>query len=358
MPVVPSFLRSGRGLALAALFLSVATGCGSIQDRSEEYRDAELAGDLKIPEWFRSQSIQPAFPVPETENGSRLARSGDTAVPEPPDLTENILEENYVVETAGEQSWLLVNELPGRVWPSVVRFLVSKGLQIEYENPSAGLLQTEPADFSLRAREWLEMDADAADSELRTLVQARVSPGVRRRTTEVQLRVRRVDGPVDEFLQWSPQSRFAELEKRLLEDMGDYLEEQEDVKSYSRAALDIAEDPRVRLVAPAEAEPRIELDLNYDRAWAEINRALEEADVPVVDINRSEGLWYVDFRGEEQRTSGFWFWKSLDEPRYTYQVKLEQGEAETLRVTTSRAPDYTGNDRSERLLSEIYENLY
>lgn len=357
MPVFLTAIRSCHRPALATLvcLVSLAGGCGLVKDRSDSYQQAELAGDVKMPEWFTAEPIEPIYPIPEAGK-SGFSQGGDTTIPEPPDLTGNILDQNYVVESAGEQSWLLVNELPGRVWPSVVRFLLDQGLELDYENPRIGLMQTGPADFSLRAREWLELPNEASATQ--TVVQARVSPGVRRRTTEVQLRLRAADAPVEEFLQWDPQSDYPAREKRLLETMADSLKAEENVKSYSRAALDIAEDPRVRLVTPESGQPRIELDLNYDRAWAEVTRALDEGDVPVVDINRSEGLWYVDYRSDDERTQGWFFWKSLDEARYTFQVEMQRDESGLLHVTTRRAPDYEGSDRSERLLSEIYEHLY
>jgi outer membrane protein assembly factor BamC len=356
MSVFSTVFRSGRGpAAIAAFSLSVMSGCGLVQDRTEDYKQAELNQGVILPEWFSSEPIEPLYPIPDA-GGARLSRTGNSVIPEPPDLTESILEENYVVESAGEQSWLLINELPGRVWPSVARFLADQGLELEYENPRIGLMQTGPANYSLKAREWLDLGAD--DTTTQTLVQAQVAPGVRRNTTEVQLRVRTTEGEAGEFLQWTPQSDYPDREKRLLESMADYLEAQADVKSYSRAALDIAEDPRVRLVTPENDHARIELDLSYDRAWAEVTRALDEGGVPVVDINRSEGLWYVDYRSDEERTEGWFFWESLDEARFTYQVELQRDESGLLHVTTRQAPDFSGGNRSERLLSEIYEHLY
>lgn len=356
MPVFFSDIRSFRGLVLCAAVLATAGGCGLVQDRSDNYQQARLAEGLKLPESLADRKVNPAYSIPEAGEQGRRALVNSADIPKPPDLTENILDENHVVETAGDQAWLLVNEKPGRVWPSVVRFLTDQGLEVEYENPRVGLLQTEAVNYSLRARDFLDLGDE--DSTARTVVQARVSPGVRRNTSEVQLRVRKLDGPADEFLQWPPESEHFDLEERLLERMSDYMQAQEGVKSYSRAARDIAEDPRVRLMVPDNASARIELDLNYERAWAEVSRALEESGVPVVDINRSEGLWYLDYRSEEARTSGFWFWKSIDEPRFTYQVQLQRTEEGPLWVTAQEAPNYDGIDRSERLLSEIYENLY
>lgn len=348
-------IESGRVIVACLSMVAVLSGCGVIKDRSADYQQERLASDLELPEGLSRERISPLYPVPEGE-GQVLAGVGGNELPPPPDLTDNILDENYVVETAGEgQSWLLINELPGQVWPAVAAFLLERGLELEYDNPRIGLMQTTPAGSRLKARQWLGLE----DSEMASgpVLQARVSPGVRRNTTEVQLRVREEENH-EGFLQWSPRPEAPGLERRLLEDMATALKDQEDVKSYSRAALDIAESPRVRLIAPEEGEPRIVLDLEYERAWAEVTRALSEADVPIVDINRSQGLWFVDYRSRDDRTSGWLFWKKLDEPKFTYQVELKRAEDDSLTVVTQPAPDHEEGDRSARLLSEIFEYLY
>lgn len=355
MPVLLTARGSGRVLTVYLLVGAALTSCGVVKDRSGEYQNARLTGDLELPEELSDARISPLYPIPDIR-GQGLAGKGGNELPPPPDLTENILDENYVVETAGEgQAWLLINELPGQVWPAVAAFLGDQGLELEYENPVLGLMQTAPADFSLKARQWLGLEE--RDSASGSVVQARVSPGVRRNTTEVQLRLRDVQGGQQGLLQWPPESDAPAVEKRLLADMADALKAQEDVKSYSRAALDIAETPRVRLIAPEQGKPHIELDLEYERAWVEVSRALSEAGVPVVDIDRSAGLWFVDFRSEEDRTSGWLFWENLDEPQFTYQVELVRTEDNSLMVVTRPAPDHDG-ERAARLLSEIYEYLY
>ncbi|MFE8071473.1 outer membrane protein assembly factor BamC [Marinobacteraceae bacterium S3BR75-40.1] len=344
-----------RRVALIAALVSsgMLGGCSMLHDRTEDYVKQEQAGPLHLPDWYDSQRIKPIHPVPSLDRNT-VASGGTFVLPKPPDLTSDILEEDLVVQEAGEQAWLLVNELPGRVWPSVSGFLGAHGVSVSIENPRIGLMQSEPVNNSLKTRQWLALK----DEEMRpSVLQARISPGVRRHTTEVQFRLRQLDEKPDGMLGWQSGSEHQQLEKRLLTELATYMKGQEGDKAYSRLALEMKEEPRIRLVNDQPGEPFIALDLSHERAWAEISRALSEANVPVVDINRGEGLWYVDFRTEDEREGGWFFWARDNSPQYTFLVKLARVDGQ-LRLTTAKAPDYDGTDRSMRLLSEIYERLY
>lgn len=343
-------------LAAGAVVISLLTGCSLIHDRSDEYRNAPAGDTVKVPDWQNKQRIQPAYPVREARAGDAVAQ-GEFSVPRPPDMTSEILDENYVIEELNGQVWLLVNEVPGRVWPMVSSYLTERGLGVARENPQIGLLQTDIANYSQRARSLLNISGDEAKGEL-TFVQARVAPGVRRKTTEIQFRVRDVASRPDSMLQWPSETSVMAQEKSLLGDLGDYLKQREDTKSYSRAALNIPSAPKVKLVSGQSDDPRIEMELSFDRSWSEVNRALSEADIPLVDIDRSAGQFYVDYRTEDELESGWFNWfADAPKPEYTYLVTIRQ-EGDVVNLRTQVAPDYEGENRSARLLSELFEYLY
>jgi outer membrane protein assembly factor BamC len=233
---------------------------------------------------------------------------------------------------------------------------LERGLGVDRDNPQIGLLQSDIANYSQRARELLAVE-ERSDGQL-SLLQAKISPGVRRKTTEVQFRVVDVSQSPGSMLQWQSRSSDLSVEKKLLSDLGDFLKSREGTKSYSRAALNIPDAPKIQLLSGQDQERRIEMELNYDRAWAEVNRALSEAAVPVVDIDRSAGLFYVDYRTEEERDPGWFNWFSdPPKPEYTYLVSLDE-QGETLVLKTRTASDFEGEDRSAKLLSELFEYLY
>lgn len=338
-----------------AVTVALLGGCGLISDRSDDYRNEKIGTPVKVPEWLSDENLRPSYPIREARAGGAVSQD-EFVLPRPPDMTSEILDQNYVVEELNEQAWLLVNDVPGRVWPGVSAYMVDRGLGIDRDNPQVGLLQSNIADYSQRARKLLSVTD--ADGDQRTLLQAKVSPGVRRKTTEIQFRVREVPESPQSMLQWPSKSTTLAQEKKLLSDLGDFLKSREDSKSYSRAALNIPNTSKIHLLSGQNKDRRIEIELNYDRAWAEVNRALSEADVPVVDIDRSAGLLYVDYRTEDEREPGWFSWFSdPPKPEYTYLVSLDKQD-EKLVLKTQVAPDFDGEDRSAKLLSELFEFLY
>ena len=337
-------------LTLATLALG---GCGVLEDRSQRYVDEPLGQPLRVGEGQQGDRIRDVFPIRPVEGGS-VPERGTFKLPAPPDMTSDILEQNYVVETLGGQTWLLVNEVPGRVWPAVSAWKSERGLGVARDNPQIGLMQSDVVNFSRRARDFVGLD-DAEDADSLRVTQARIAPGVRRRTTEIQVRLRGVDSAPRELLSWAAQSEALETEQALLQDLADYLKAREDTKSYSRVALGITAEPMVRLVAGDDTKTHIVMDLDYERAWLEVSRSLAEAGVPVVDLDRSAGQFYVDFRSQDELKRG-WFRRAA-EPEFTFLVQLQRQD-DGVHIMASRAPDHAGPDRSERLLAELFEYLY
>ncbi|WP_404362134.1 outer membrane protein assembly factor BamC [Marinobacter sp.] len=341
---------------LGIAWVLLAAGCGMIDDRAQRYVDAPEGEPLEAPEGQSIVRKREAWPIRDVgAAGNAGLRPGE--IPRPPDTTADILEENYLLESLDDNTWVLINEVPGRVWPSVSAFLNDKGLGVATDSTQLGLIQSQVANYSRRARDLLEIPDDA-DADQVTLVQARVAPGIRRKTTEVQFRVRKVDQAPGELLAWESQSQAPELERRLLESFAAFLKGREDNKSYSRAALRMSSAPKVKLLSEGDQAAGIEMAVSYDRAWAEVRRTLDEAGIPLVDLDRSEGQFYVDYRSEEERSTGWFSWfRDEPEPRYTFYIRLDERE-DGIFVTTGKAEDYDGSDRSQRLLSTLFEYLY
>lgn len=349
------YKKTLAGMVAAAWLLAVS-GCSVIDDRTENYVNEPAGEPLKTADGEPLPRTQQAYPIRDLDN-TDSGRLTPSTIPRPPDMTSEILEKNYLVESLDDQTWILINEVPGRVWPSVSAFMNERGLGVAFESTQLGVLQSEVANYSQRARQLLEMPG-SDEAEAIRVVQARVATGVRRKTTEVQFRVRELEQAPDQLLSWPSQAESPELERKLLESLAVFLKEREDNKSYSRAALRMSNAPKVRLLSEGDQAAGIEMTVPYERAWAEIRRALDEAGIPVVDLDRSEGKFYVDFRTEEEREPGWFSWFSeAPKPIYSFHVLLEE-TSEGVLVSAGQAPDYDGRDRSQRLLSELFEYLY
>ncbi|WP_250658567.1 outer membrane protein assembly factor BamC [Alkalimarinus coralli] len=316
-----------RFLVVTILVLSIAA-CGVVRDRSNDYVDAERGQAIVVPDWYRSDDIRPRYPIPPIENRDSLPE--EYVLPSPPDATITILTENYVIETLDEQSWLLVNETPGRIWPSLDQFWEENGVRVEFENPRLGLMQTEVLGSSLLSKQLLSrigLGGSTVDRPL--LLQAKLGQGVKRNTTELQVRVldTKKKGP-QEFKTWSglPGRRLAE--EKLLQIISSYLENNQSYRSYSLLATDIGGASKVALVSGNNERPYLKLDLSFERAWGAATKGLRGAKIKVADRDRSKGIFYLDYGREEEEG---WFsslFSSGDEqrPEYNYTLDLEKIE--------------------------------
>ena len=148
------------------------------------------------------------------------------------------------------------------------------------------------------------------------------------------------------------------MQKRLLADLGECLKTREESKSFSRAASGMVAKPLVKLVSENDKAKAIQMDLDYGRSWAEVNRSLIESNVDVVDLNRSEGWLFVDARTADERDPGWFSWFSdKEKARHTHTINLVERDGQ-VRVTAEEAEGYTGDRRAEDLLTRLFDYLY
>ncbi|WP_417518112.1 outer membrane protein assembly factor BamC [Marinobacter sp.] len=358
-----------RHMAVASgLLLAVATtGCSLVDDRSERYVDAKEGDTLILPETADTSRFNQVMPIRDI-NPADASKMYTSDIPKPPDMTSEILDENYVVQELDGRAWLLVNDVPGRIWPAVTGYMNEQGLGVAHDNPQLGLLQSDLANFSMRARALLELSsapAEATKAEPKAVLQVRIAPGVRRKTTEIQ--VRKLTSEEDsswpaELISWrgvtDPSPEELSLQKRVLADLGEFLKAREESKSFSRAASGMVSRPLVKLVSENDTAKAISMDLDYGRSWAEVNRSLVESDIAIVDLNRSEGWFFVDFRTADERDPGWFSWFSdKEKARHTHTVNLVELDGQ-VQVTAETAEGYSGVQGAEDLLTQLFNYLY
>lgn len=355
MPCSRALPRVRSLLALAAAGVLVS-GCSLIQDRSDDYATAEQADALHGADGQPLPRQRAAYPIRSVNGSGTLANQ----VPRPPDLTSEILDENYVIESVDDQSWLLVNDVPGRIWPSVAAWMNEVGLGVASDSTQLGMMQSEIVNYSRRAREVVGLDEAEANEPL-TLVQARLAPGVRRKTTEIQLRPRLVSDSPGRLLSWQDDPMDQALEEELLRDLSEFLQSQEDSRSYSRAALSMSSEPRVTMREPdGDQAQAVVIELPFDRAWGEVRRVFEDENLPILDLDQSAGYMLVDGRPEDDRQRSWitsWFAGDEVKPVATNRIELTEEDGKVV-VTAERAEGYNGGNYSRSVLSRLYEYLY
>jgi outer membrane protein assembly factor BamC len=356
-------IQACKPLATAAGFALLAGlgGCGVLSDRSADYVSAPEGETIELPASADESRFRQIMPVRDI-NLANAGKFYPDGIPTPPDMTSEILDQNYAVETLDGRAWLLVNDVPGRLWPAVTAYMSDRRLGVAFDSPQLGLQQSELVNFSLRARELVQLEGEASASEPKVLLQVRIAPGVRRKSTEIQVRNIVVADQPEALLSWdatlAPDSADLELQKRVLADMGEFLKAGEENKSFSRAASGMTSKPLVKLISENEQASAIEMQLDYGRAWAEVSRALKESDMTVIDLNRSAGWLQVDYRSADERESGWFSWFSDNEvPRHTHTVNVTRGE-QTVQVSAENAINDSGEQTPSALLNRLFDYLY
>lgn len=342
--------RLSGALSLACIALAVG-GCGVIKDRSNEYLAIESGNELIIPPWYREDKVVAQYPVPELSQQRALPEK--FVVPEPPDGTAALGNDPYVIESVEAQTWLHLYTAPGKVWPLLDFFWREYNVQVARENVADGFMVTEPV-----AKQSNLFEGVAA-SELTPAaayqLQAKLSQGVRRNTAELQLRLV-PDGNGDDS--WATDSKFAKIEALLLEKIGRFVTSEAIENRYSLLANDIGGESRVRILQDEAGFGYLEMQLSFQRAWSEVEQAIDAAAIVVADKDRSEKVFYISRLSEEDVTSWLPFYdESAKRREQNLALEFSVDEDGTIIVRARILNAEWTRDEAETLLNLVFEHV-
>ena len=105
----------------------------------------------------------------------------------------------------------------------------------------------------------------------------------------------------------------------------------------------------------------IELDLNFDRAWSSVTKAMDASQIISNDKDRSNGIFYVSYAEEEE--SGFLSFLNFGGNNETKNVNFDGAQFE-VKITEKNNKTYVRAyskdgkiEEAEKLISKINESL-
>ena len=305
---------------LAGLMLVSLSGCGYLfgdqgvfRDKSEDYKKAPDMAVIKVPDGKETVALQEAYPVPVVENA--LLVNDEFEVPRPTPLTAGVEDEIVRIQRLGDDSWILVAEAPGQVWPQVRSFFAGAGISVASVDARAGTMETG----------WLALESSAMASRFRV----RIEQGVQRGNSELHVLQQNQAGDINA---WPEESDNAEQESEMLQALAQYIANSAGTAPVSMVADQaISASGKISLQETSGGEPYIQLTLPFDRAWASLGRALEKSTFSISDRDRSSGVYYADFLGPQWEEDGGWFdwlWDSDEEHPHAGQPFVISVESE------------------------------
>jgi len=287
---------------LLLILLSSVSACGFLggddgmfRDRGGDYTEAQISPEMQIPPELDSYTLDQLYVIPES---ATLAQGGFEEVP-PPRPIEERRQEGVVIQSLLDRSWVLIDATPSQVWPMIRDYWTELQIQLDYENPGSGLMETS----------WLEI---GGDQNLRHKYRISIEPGLHAGFSEIY--ITHLQQPRDEQIptvtSWPDESDSEDLERQVMTSLSQYLADRNDIYQASTASLlagSIEAASKANIVQNASGEQVLELRINYDRAWVQVRTALEQAQVDIVDSNRDQSFFSVRFAGiaEAEDERGF-----------------------------------------------------
>ncbi len=300
--------RAGSLLVRVVIALTITVGlqgCGYLfgdkgvfRDTSNDYKRAEELPPLQLPPGRETDSIAEIYAIPRVTSEATLDDGDD--VPRPAPLVAASADQLVRIQSLGDDSWVLVAIAPGQLWPQLRSFMSAANIDVARMDARAGIIESPFLDLTgkerkARFRFRMERGVQRGNSELHVLqMYERSEPG------------------------WPVQSDDLEIETEMLRGVAQYIANSADTAPVSMMAeQSMQATSRVTLIDAGGESPYIDLELPFDRAWASLARSLELSGFEISDRNRSEGQYYVTYRGDPEEKDGGWFsWLGGDDEEH------------------------------------------
>lgn len=316
--------------SICFLLVTTLSGCGLVPERMSparvlpdgwfegppDYREAQAAPPPEVPEHLSDDRVRDSMAIPE--------------VPQAPGTPDDLIEpprpegllgtgpdpDTVKIQKLGDRQWVVAGGTPSEIWPEVKQFLADNAVAIAREVPSEGTVETswllvDRVRYSDALRSALIEAAERAPgTQTRDKFRIRVEGGVRRGTAEVHVRHYATED-YQETLEpgdWPLRSTMPSAEHAVLRALAEYLASGRTNTAISFQAQAIRAEPKARIVSDRSGVPVLHLALDYDRAWATVGQALDNAELEVLQVDKDARAFefvYDPAAAEEEERRGF-----------------------------------------------------
>ena len=329
-----TILSGQKYLVLFTLAL-ILDSCGWIlEDHRYDYLKEKQSAPIEI---YSEQSTRPIidfYPIPGTEEDL----VGDSyEVPLPAQVFSSGSTNEIRMHKLGEIRWLYVEALPSSVWPLMKDFWASSNFGLSYEDPNSGIFESQ------------ELQVNSKQTKL----QMKIEHGIRQASSEIFLShlIKNTDN------NWIRVPVEDNLEDDVLRDALDFLSDAPSTGGTSLVALNLNLGQKAALKQSEDGSNFIEMNLEFPRAWAAVDRALKEALITVNDLDRTNGVFFVSFTQEEEE--GFvkrLFKRNKNSKNPEFKIYVKKIGQNKCTITVDSASE-AGQNFERDLLSEINQSL-
>jgi outer membrane protein assembly factor BamC len=287
----------------------------------------KVGEDMLLPSDLDTIMIENHYPV---EIGETL--SNDEKVPKPRQIFASSGNSSVQLRRLGELMWIYVETLPSTSWPITKSYWNTSLYETISANPQSGEII-----INFDERSFLNM---------------KIEHGIKEASTEIFLT--QIDKSSNEIIS-NP-----DLIQSELSNLVSYFADTVDQFTGTSLAAQNLNDVKKTKIFVENGRTVIELDLNFDRAWSSVTKAMDAAEIFANDKDRSNVIFYVSYAEEDKR--GFLSFLNLrkneNKKVLSDDAQFEVKILEKNNKTYVRAYSKDGKiEESEKLISKINESL-
>lgn len=317
---------------------------GVFRNRENDYLKADSLPPLVLPAGTNKEALGELYPIPpiSAADFGYDATASEYDVPRPMPLSANMLQDSVKIQRVGENSWILVNDAPGELWPRIRNFLNNNGLSVSRADLKQGIIETG----------WLQFKTDLNSQDRYRL---QIDQGIQPETSEIHITHMSIAGAAKPTVDpdWPAKSVNAEREKWFLDELAATLASDSTEGGTSMLAQGISSNASAKAaLGMFKNEPVMTLKLDKTRTMATIAYAAKRDGFQLFDSDASTGMFYVYYRNPEDAKPG-WFKRMLHigaNPKpATTPYSLEQLAANMLQGDAFESAPYSIRDDEKKL---------
>ena len=228
--------------------------------------------------------------------------------------------------------WVYVETLPSTSWPISKSFWDTSSYEVIQSNPITGVI-------------------DIAFDET-TLLKMKIEHGIKEASTEIFLAQINIES--------NEITSNPELIQAELSNLVNYFAASVDQFSGTSLAAQNLNEMKKAKTFIVDGQTVIQLDLNFDRAWSSVTKAMNASEILTNDKDRSNGIFYVSYADEDDGIFSFLnITRNSKNKKVNFDdAKFEVKITEKNNKTYVRAYSKDGKiEEAEKLISKINESL-
>ena len=241
---------------------------GAFPDTKYDFLDEELSGDVVTTDDLELNVEEDHYPIDISAKDTIFQE-----VPKPRQIFSAGGASEVQLRRLGELLWIYVETLPSTTWPITRSYWETSEFQLLDADPETG-----------------EMIIDFND-EINFKIT--IEHGIKESSSEIFLSGIQKGEEIKVELD-------QEVIQPYLEDIVNYIADSVGTFSGTSLAAQSLNDRKKSRIYSENERTVIELDLNFERAWSTVSRAINTTQIISNDRNREEGIFYVSLSAEQE----------------------------------------------------------